>query len=613
MFLLTIVISLILSFTSAGDDQYANADQEKVSLSGSWDFYWEELITLPSESKEKPIAVDVPNDWYNYEGEHISKFGYATYVKTLNVDNDGSLGLQLDHVFSSYALYINGELIYRSGIVAESKSDYTPYREPVVVAIPERLGDELVIAIQAANYDHLDSGLYYDLFIGDYNSLSLELRIKQGISLFLAGGFFITGFILFGFSLSSRQLELQVFFYALFSLSMMYRMLGASPYPLHSLLPQTNFYLSITLEYLAIHTAALFGGLFIFETFKKQAIPALVFLFYLGSSISMGIVLFTGPAVFTNTLDYYLFFVLFYVLVFTYTIIKAKMQKVPSSSFLVIALVMVFIWTLFQAITFLNIGQIPFFINVVLVTAIIVLCNIALFQTFLKRVSQANQREAAFELASTKNTMLSLISHEIKIPVASLQMNLAMLGEAKDNPPLLNKIKDKSISSANQSINLIKQMLNDFLFFMSTEEETRKQWLKVENFHKRLKEDLSEEVIVGEVEDAHFQSHEVTLLYIVRTLVNNAYKHTRAEIKKPEIHIFNEGNGLVIEVRDFGDGITAEAIEKLGKVKRRLSNKHDVEGMGFYMAKELSVRLGHDLSIAQNEWAGTSAKIYIKQ
>ena len=599
-----------LSFLSAEVPQ--KADETSLDLSGSWDFYWSELLVDPAEAKNEPKSINVPSDWHEAGIPGVTKFGFATYFKEIVVQNDGSLGLKIDHIFSSYTLYINGELLYASGEVGTSREAYRPYREPKVFSIPEQFGDQLKITIQSANYDHLNSGIYYKPILGNYAELERELRLKQGISLFLAGGFFITGFILFGFSLSSRQLALPVFFYALFSLSLMYRMLGASPYPLHALVPSLNFYLAITLEYLAIHTAALFGGLFIFETFKKYTSPVLTRVFYIGSSISMAIVLFGGPVVFTTTLKYYLFFILLYVVIFTKTIVRAKLAKAPSSNYLTAALVIVFIWTLFQAITFLNIGVIPFYINVILVSGIIVMCNLALFQTFLKRIAQSSQRESQLEIANTKNTLLSLISHEIKIPVAALQMNLAMLNKAKDNEKLLEKIKDKSISTASKSVESIKEMINDFLFFMSSD-QTEKEMINVVDLKKTIERELSEDVFIKEIHKPIIESHEVTLLYVIRTLINNAYKHTRTAIRKPEIHIFNKDNYLGIEIRDFGDGITDEAIEALGKSKRKVSDNHEVEGMGFYMANELCDQLGHNLMIGQNEWNGTSAIVYIKQ
>jgi len=604
-------IVLVIALLVVNSDKSRSEQVSTNELSGNWDFYWKELIIDPDEAANTPIQVVVPADWQSYDIEGISQFGYATYIKNIHIVNDGKVGIKIDHVFSAYELFVNGRQLYASGKVGVSKEDYEPYREPRIINIPMDLGDDLTIVLQAANYDHLNSGFYYEPSIGDYETLSRDLKARQGVSLFLAGGFFITGFILFGFSLASRQLELQVFFYSLFSLSLVYRMIGSSPYPLHALFSSYDFYVATRFEYLAIHTAALFGGLFIFQTFRRQAIGLLTRLFYIGCGISATVVLFAGPAVYTATLKYFLFFILFYVLVFVYTIVKAKIQKEPSSNYLVFALIIVFVWTLFQVITFMGIGTIPFWINVVLVSAMIVLCNVALFETFIKRIAWFKEQEGQLELANGKNIMMSLISHEIKVPVASLQMNLAMLKESSTNQALFDKIKAKTLNGATQSVESIKSMLNDFLFFMSQEGERAIEAMSIRAVVNLLKNEFDGEIEVHGEEGFQFSSHLVTLSYVVRTLVNNAYKHTNDEARPPEIHINTKGKYGTIEVRDFGDGISQEALEKLGKVNKGVSDSLEVEGMGFYLANELANKLGHSLKIEQNEFGGTSAFVIL--
>lgn len=604
LFFLALIFLFVPQNTEMGDDM------ERNSLAGDWNFYWQQFIIDEVNAVAAPSLMKVPSDWYNKGDTNFEQFGYATYTKQAIVENDGSLGFEIEHIFSSYALFVNGQQLYSSGKVAKSRTDYVPYREPKVISIPYELGDTLNIAIQVANYDHLNSGIYYDLYIGNYLEQSLNLQRKQGINLFLAGGLFITGFILFGASLVSRQLELQVFFFGLFSLSMMYRMMGADPYPLHTLIPGFNFYWAIKSEYLAIHTAAFFGGLFVFRTFQKQTSIWLTRLFYVGSIISiLGVVLFP-PAVFTANLKYYLFFILAYVLVFIYTIFKATKAGEPGSKILIAALGTVFVWTLFQIVTFLGWGTIPYVMNVVLVSSIIVLCTIALFRTFLKRVSNAREQQAALELAESKNTLLSLISHEIKMPIASLQMNLMMLDEARKNDEILHKVKDKTITKSTEAVKSIKTMINDFLFFMSFDHEIQTEPVTTSDIEAIVENDIKQKFFNLEEKEVVFQSHKITISYILKTLVGNALEHTTVDTASPEIHLTSQNKDCLIEVRDFGDGISDEVLEEIGKSRRKMNEQHEVKGMGFYLAKELCEKLGHELSIVQNSYGGTS--VYLK-
>ena len=104
------------------------------------------------------------------------------------------------------------------------------------------------------------------------------------------------------------------------------------------------------------------------------------------------------------------------------------------SQILITDFAIVFIWTVFQVTTFLNLGRLPYVFNVVLVSAIIIICNLALFKTFMMRINRVKVSEAEIDFEKRKNTMLSLISHEIKMPVSTLQMNMEMMKASKDNP-----------------------------------------------------------------------------------------------------------------------------------------------------------------------------------
>ena len=52
----------------------------------------------------------------------------------------------------------------------------------------------------------------------------------------------------------------------------------------------------------------------------------------------------------------------------------------------------------------------------------------------MMRINRVKVSEAEIDFEKRKNTMLSLISHEIKMPVSTLQMNMEMMKASKDNP-----------------------------------------------------------------------------------------------------------------------------------------------------------------------------------
>lgn len=594
--------------------------ESAVRLDGTWHFYWQELIKSEAEAISEPTLVNVPHDWYDEKPadaeDYFPKHGFATYALNIILPkNRPDLGLEISQIFSAYHLIVNEKLIYKSGQVAQSRHEYTPYREPKVHRIDASASDTLHILIQAANYDHFNSGIHYSLKLGNYEQQQKSLTSKQSTNMFLAGGLFITGFILLSFSLAFRQLALQVPFYALFSLSLMYRMIGSEPYALHTLLNHFNYYLAIKLEYGTIHTAALFGGLFIFFLYPKQSGKWVRIVFYAITALSLLIVLLFPPVVFTATLKYYLFFIITYVGVFIYILFKAKMAQEYTSGYLIAALAIVLIWTVFQATTFLDYGSVPHAFNVVLVTGIIIACNLALFRTLLLKVNQTKMAEAEMDFQRSRQTMLSLISHEIKMPVATLQMNMEIMKASINNTEKFDEIKEKLIRISAESVESIKRMLNDFLYFMSTKKEINDS-ITMDEMKTFLAENWSLKLIFKESvqgKDNQYLTEKLALKYIINTLIINAQKYSDEQDERPELILSQVNEDMLLEIRDYGIGISADQLSNLGKPQAKINQDQEVSGMGYYLASELAKRLGHHIWVISRGKEGTSVFIQMKR
>ena len=56
-----------------------------------------------------------------------------------------------------------------------------------------------------------------------------------------------------------------------------------------------------------------------------------------------------------------------------------------------------------------------------------------------------------------------------------------------------------------------------------------------------------------------------------------------------------------------------EQIRQLGETKLQLNEKSEISGVGFYLARELSNQLDHNLNIESNPGVGTSVRIELKR
>lgn len=591
--------------------------EESFTLEGSWDFYWEQLLDSTKQLGPSRIQVQLPHDWTSetINGELLPAAGYATYAVQLLVDKErDQIGMYIPHAFSSYRLIVNDSIIWNSGEVADNVNDYRAYREPKVVSLREFKTDTLNILIQVANYDHYNAGLYFPLEVSLYESLIRHVRTNQGISLFLAGGFFITGIVLLAFSTVYRHLSLPIPFYAFFSLSMMYRLVGTDYYPLHAMFNDFNFHLAICLEYLSAYSSALFGGLFVFFMYPKQTPNWTKWSFVIITVSCMIVTIITESMFFTSILRYYLIVLIAYLVFFLFIIFKAKSQKEPTSDYLVTTVLIVFVFTVAQTLSFLGITGPIYELRVVLMSAMIIFCNLALFRTFVMRINLVKHAEAEIEYQKSRQTMLSLISHEIKMPVASLQMNMEMIKMSSDRPEKFDKVKDKVVDLSLNAVETIKRMLHDFIYFMSLEEVTKEK-LSFDDLKSFVADNWELPIVVepnSVVDSTKYLTDKMSLKYILSTVIGNAEKFTRPFEPSAEIHFTRNNEGITLEVRDFGVGISHGKIEELGKGGAKIDENQEISGMGFYLAKDLAQRLGHKLWIISRGTEGTSVFVSIK-
>lgn len=591
--------------------------KEPLDLDGEWDFYWQQLLDSRSEAIKPPVKLQVPHDWSKeeIEGVELPDYGYATYGLKLILPKDRpQLGIFITHAFSSYKVIINDSLVYESGEVAKSENDYRAYREPKVVSLREFSADTLDILIQVANFDHNNAGLYYSIQLDSWNNLIKYLRTNQGLSLFLAGAFFITGFILLAFSTVYRHLSLPIPFYALFSLSMMYRMVGSDFYPLHAMINTFDFDLAICLEYLSGYTTCLFGGLFIFHLYPNQTNVWFKRVFLILTGLNILFVFFTPSVFFTGLLRYYLFFMVVASLVFIYTVIMARKDKEPTSGYLISALVVLFVWICFQTLDFLNIYGSHFGIRVVLLTIVVIVSNLALFKTFVMRLDRLTKSTVEMEYQKSRQTMLSLISHEIKMPVATLQMNMEMIKRSSERPEKFEKVKDKIVDLSLSSVETIKRMLHDFMYFMTLNQSASNK-VSYEELAEFISENWDLDLVTkseGVTQSRLYATDKLTLKYILNTLIGNAQKFSSQHDAPTEIHLEQTSDSVVIEVRDYGIGISEEQISSLGREQSKIDENQEITGMGFYLAKDLTQRLGHKLWIVSRGTEGTSVFISLE-
>jgi len=168
-----------------------------IKLDGQWEFYWNQLLE-PHQLKDAGIPmtgyIDVPGTWNHYNVDHkeLSGYGFATYRLHFITEADERLGLKIPRVFTSYKLYMNGELIASAGTVGSSRETMTPQYLPQVALFEPQPGENEII-IHVSNYYHRSGGLLEALILGNEKQITGIREKSIAYELFLFGSLIIIG------------------------------------------------------------------------------------------------------------------------------------------------------------------------------------------------------------------------------------------------------------------------------------------------------------------------------------------------------------------------------------------------------------------------------------
>jgi signal transduction histidine kinase len=172
---------------------------ESCNLSGSWEFYWNKLLS-PDDFRvwQKPEWTRVPGSW-NWQGDHDA-LGFATYRVKLTVpDNENNLSLYFPIVNSAVKIWVNGELKEETGKVSAQRDLYFPKLMGTVVSIPDH-ARVLEIVVQVANFTYSHGGIAATPRLGRSSEIYASTNRTNGLENFFAGSLvamFIYQIILF--------------------------------------------------------------------------------------------------------------------------------------------------------------------------------------------------------------------------------------------------------------------------------------------------------------------------------------------------------------------------------------------------------------------------------
>jgi signal transduction histidine kinase len=225
------------------------------------------------------------------------------------------------------------------------------------------------------------------------------------------------------------------------------------------------------------------------------------------------------------------------------------------------------------------------------------------------------QNQKLATLNQEKNKLMSMVSHDLSTPFASVRMWAEVLGKQKETLPEQQQAIEKILASAQRGENLIQQILQ--VEKMGTlQQALALEEIQLSRFIAHLLTDFESKAKAKNIELLYeAPSQEVELLTdqqiiarILQNLVSNALKFTEPG-KKVWVRLLDTTEHVLIDVEDQGQGIPAQEMNLLftpyGQLSSRPTQGESSTGLGLSIVKRLVDELQGTISCQSRPQQGT--------
>lgn len=590
---------------------------QSVILEGEYEFYWDELLA-PGEFSQDPTGyIYFPSLWNGQMigTDTLSAMGFATYRLRFLTRTDIDFTLHVEDFYSSYRLFLNGEVISENGKVASTMEDYTPAWKPMFVPVSVT-GNTNELVLQIANFDHSKGGALKAIEIGESQHMDSKELTIIAYDLLLTGSLIMGGLFFLGLYFFGRH-DRAILFFSLFCMVYSYRIIGFGYYVLHSLI-DWPWHVTTRLEYITLFLSTVLFGWFVKNLYPEESKKILWDIISYISLIFTGVTLFAPVSVYSRLIEPFFVILLIYISITIVVYIRAKLHKRPGADYALISTGIVFGVFAYNILVYFGVldewaaasfwGYILFFFSQ------------SLILSYRFAYSLTRAKNEALKASIAKTDFLSTISHEIRTPLnAVVGISHFLL---QDNP---GKHQEKNLTSLRYSAEHLTALINDILDYNKLESGT----VSFENINMDLKDtvqsiyhtynakakekglkmilEFDESIRSGIVADR------TRLSQILNNLLDNAIKFTHQGSITLSISLVTEADdSLTIKyaVIDTGIGIADDKreviFERFMQASTSTTREYGGTGLGLAIIRKLLTLQGSEIRLKSKEGEGST-------
>lgn len=570
--------------------------QSPIALQGNWEFYWNQLLSPADSLPDSRQYRAFTRLWGEDE---LNSFGYATYSLSIVLpDHTPALSLLVPDFYSSYRLYANGEIVSENGTVAASKEEYTPQWLPLVVPLDTEHSDTLKLLLQVANFDHSKGGAALPIEIGATSLVIKAQNFEYGYAFLLTGALLMGGLFFLGLYSFGRQ-DKAILYFSLFCIVYSYRIIGFGTYPLHYLLPDLPWILTLKLEYATLFLSGYLFGIYTLSLYPRETSRVMIMILSGISLAFLGASILLPPRIFTYLVAPYFIILIGYITYAFWVYISAAINKRIGARFALASTGMVFFVFIHEIVVYFGYSESSLALNLTGYLGFFFLQSLILsyrFATFLKVA-----KDRAEESSRAKSQFLSTMSHEIRTPLNAVIGLSGLLSDSNLNPQ--QKEFSETIKKSGESLLGIINNILDYSKIESGKLELEEVEFNVRELMELVMELTSSVNANEKVELVYYVEDKVPefiigdstrLQQVLLNLVSNALKFTEqgeVYLHVDRTEISGQSVTIRFDIKDTGIGIPDDKMHRLfrsfSQVDASSTRKYGGTGLGLVISKKL--------------------------
>ncbi len=592
------------------------------SLDGEWFLFWKQLHASPVLVPGGTL-VSFPCIWNNEPAAGYSAEGYATYQLQVLLDLSRSYAIYVPSVYTSYQLYVNGQLIAKNGKVGMTKETTEPKWIQHTVAIDHRLlQDTNVLTLQIANFSHSRGGPVDSMLLGDREKLVGFKNHAFFLDAMLTGALIMGGMFFLGLYLFGRR-QPNILYFSLFCLAFSYYVFGTGNYILHWLFPDLPWTLTIRLEYVSVYLLTILLMKYTYTTYPAEAPKVLDQIILYVCLVFLVLAVLLPPSIFTLIQTVFLIFAAGVIALGYYIYIKALVHHRPGSKYAMVSSTVILLILSLQVLHRMAFIDLPIYLAPFGYMLFFFLQSVTTSQHVALAWKKAKDQAEASTRA--KSDFLSTMSHEIRTPMNAV---IGLTHHLLDNAP--RNDQKKTLDTLRFSSENLLRLINDVLDFNKL--ESGKLIIEEDVFNMK---ELGQNLIDGfrttaakaETKVSFEYAHELPswyvgdaarLIQVLSNLINNAIKFTEngsvtLRIRKVKC----EPNHLLLsfEVEDTGIGISKvnqeKIFERFNQANTSINRTYGGTGLGLAISKKILELQGSQIQLESEP--GKGSKFFFEQ